>query len=109
MTELVKHLEGMLAVDWPTLMVIVVFCGLASYVFKEYLSIPPMIVFIFPLLVFFSVMIQYILNTLEMFSPKKLDQWLMWTIMASIMGNILGIGVVAGLTRLRERLGHRPT
>lgn len=109
MTFLAKHFDSMLSVDWPTLAVIVVFCALASYVLKEYLANPPMIIFVFPLLVFFSILTQYIFISMDLFPPKKLDQWLMWTIMSAIIGTILGTGVVACLVRLRERLGHRPS
>jgi hypothetical protein len=49
--------------------------------------------------------VQYFFTQIELFSPKKLDQWLMWTIMASICGTIIGTGLIAGAITLRDRLG----
>ena len=43
----------------------------------------------------------------EQFNPKKIDQWLMWTILASICGTVIGIVAVTLLAALRERLGER--
>ena len=45
---------------------------------------------------------QYTFISFELFPPKKIDQWLMWTIMATICGNILGITAVALLGSVRE-------
>jgi Na+/phosphate symporter len=109
MTFIAKHFESMISLDGPTLAVIIVFCALASYFLKEYLAHAPMIVFVYPVLVFCSMFVYYIFNTMEFFAPKKLDQWLMWSIMASILGTIMAITLVAGLARMRERLGHRPS
>jgi hypothetical protein len=56
-------------------------------------------------LVLFSVLVEQIFIHAELFQPKKLDQWLMWTIIASICGTVAGTCLVAGLARLRERAG----
>lgn len=109
MTFLAKQFESIISLDWPTLTVIIVFCLLAAYFLREYLAHPPMIVFVYPVLVFCSMFMYHVFNSLELFVPKKIDQWLMWTIMASIIGTILAITLVAGIGRLRERLGHRPS
>ena len=50
---------------------------------------------------------QHIFIQSELYSPKKLDQWLMWTIMASICGTIIGTGVVACIAVLRDREGGK--
>ena len=104
-----RYVESIYLIDRPTIIVILVFCGLAGYALKDYLSSPPMLILVFPVLVFFSFLAQAAFIALDTFPPKKLDQWLMWTIMAAIVGNIAGIGLVACVVRLRERLGHRPT
>jgi hypothetical protein len=109
MSFLVKHFYDILAMDWQTLAVIVVLCGGASYFIKEYLSSPPLVILVFPVLVLFSILAQYLFVQLELFPPKKIDQWLMWTILASIVGTIVGLGLVAGLISLRERMDARRT
>jgi hypothetical protein len=107
MTFLAKHLGEILSTDWQTLAVIAVLCALSGYFLREYLANPPMIVFVYPVLMLFSVIIQYVFVQAELFPPKKLDQWLMWTILAAILGNMIGILVVAGLATLRDRSGAR--
>ena len=109
MTFLAKHIESILSIDRPSLIVILVFCAMAAYVLKDYLANPQIALLVFPLLVAFSVLAQYIFIVLETYPIAKLDQWLMWTIMAAIIGTIIGTGLVACIVHLRERLGNRPT
>lgn len=102
MELVLKHLSNIYAMDRPTIIVICVLCAIAGYVIKEYLTSPIMVVFVYPVLVLFSVLVQYGFLHFELFPPKKIDQWLMWTIMASICGNILGIAAVAMVGSVRE-------
>src|SRR5262245_34333998 len=101
MDLLIKHAEGFLSVDWKTLAVIAVLCACAAYFIKDYLANPPFIVFVYPILVFFSVLVHYLILQAETYQPKKLDQWLMWTVIATIGGNLIGTLLVAGLANLR--------
>ena len=66
-----------------------------------------MIIFVYPLLVLFSLLAQYLFIVMETFPPKKLDQWLMWTIMSTIIGTIVGIGPRCRLVHFREWSGKR--
>jgi hypothetical protein len=101
-TELLKHFDNIVGMDWQTLAVICLLCGVAAYFLKEYLANPPMIIFVYPLLVLLSILVQYGFLAAEIFPPKKLDQWLMWTILASICGTIAGTVIVAVVIVLRE-------
>src|SRR5205809_104298 len=102
MDEIIKHLGNIYAMDRLTLGVICTLCVVAAFVLKDYLANPSMVIFVFPLLFVLSVLVQYGFILGDMFAQKKIDQWLMWTVMASICGNILGITLVAWLGRLRE-------
>ncbi len=105
----VKEIENLISMDWQTVTVLAVLCAFAAYFIRDYLAYPPMIVFVYPLLVLFSVLAQHAFLYLETYPPKKLDSWLMWTIISAIIGNFVAMGVVACLGRLREMLGSRPT
>jgi hypothetical protein len=107
MDLLIKHAEGLLSVDWKTLTVIAVLCGFAAYFIKDYLANPPMVIFVYPVLVFCSVLAHYLIILAETYQTKKLDQWLMWTVLASICGTIVGTLLVASLASLRERFSGR--
>jgi hypothetical protein len=109
MNGLLRHVEGLMAMDWSTVIVVCVLCGLASYFLKEYLANPPMIVFVYPVLVALSLLAQYIFTVNDLYALKKLDQWLMWTILATICGTIVGTVLVGGLVVLREGPGQTPS
>lgn len=102
MDELIKHFSNIYATDRATLGVICVLCAMSAYVIKEYLANPIMVIFAYPVLVILSVLVYYGMLVAEMFPPKKLDQWLMWTIFSTICGNMMGIVVVALASRVRE-------
>jgi hypothetical protein len=103
MSFFIKHFEGLVSMDWQTLTVLAVICALGSYFIKDYLTNPIMIVFVFPILLLFSILVQYLFMQAELYAPKKLDQWLMWTIMASICGTVIGMGLVASISAFRDR------
>lgn len=107
MSKVISHLESIVSPDWATLAVVAVLCAIAAYVLKEYLAHPPMIVFVYPIMIFFSLAGYYLFSASEQFNPRKIDQWLMWTILASICGTVIGIVAVTLLATLRERLGQR--
>jgi membrane associated rhomboid family serine protease len=107
MSILLKHIENIVAMDWQTLVVLSVLCAFAAYFIKEYLASPPMVIFVYPVLLFFAILIQYIFIQVELYPPNKLDQWLMWTIIASICGTIVGTVSVACFGTLKDRAGSR--
>jgi short subunit fatty acids transporter len=66
-----------------------------------------MIIFVHPVLVACSSLAHYVFNLFEVYPNNRLDQWLMWTIMAAICGTIAGIGLIIGavITKKVELLG----
>jgi magnesium-transporting ATPase (P-type) len=106
MSFLMKHLDGLMAMEWKTIVVICVLCGMACYFLKEYLANPPMIIFVYPVLVFLSMLVQYLFTLADLFAPTKLDQWLMWTILATICGTMLGTCLIGALVKIKERPGR---
>ena len=108
MSKFIFHLESILSPGWATLAVVALLCAIAAYVLKEYLAHPPMIIFVYPIMIFFAMAGYYVFLATEQFNPKKIDQWLMWTILAAISGTVIGAIAVGLLATLREKLGHRP-
>lgn len=107
MVFLAKHLDNILSIDRPTLLVICMLCAMAAWILKEYLAHPPLIVFVYPVLVLLSIVAQYTLILGEVYPPNKLDLWLMWTIMASIAGTICGVIMLAAAASLREGVARK--
>ena len=112
MDEVIKHLNNIYAMDQATLGTLCALCTVSAYALKDYLAFPIMAIFSLPVLFLCSVLVQYTFILGELYVPRKLDQWLMWTILAAICGNMIGITVVAGLGHLRgvaTRTRRRPT
>ena len=98
-----RHIDGIMLMDKSSLLLLAVICAIAAYFIKDYLANPLLAILVYPLLLLFSVVAQYIIGQSDVYSPKKLDQWLMWTILASIVGNVIGMGLVACIVTLRDR------
>jgi putative effector of murein hydrolase len=109
MDEVLKHLSNIWAMDRATLGVIGVLCALAAFTMRDYLANPFMALFVFPVLFVVSVVAKYLFILGEMYPSNKLDQWMMWTVTAAIVGNIIGISLVAALGRLREAMRPAPS
>ena len=104
MAFLTHHFSNIVATDYKTIAILGLLCVLAAYFIKEYLTHPPMIIFVYPVLVACSILSHYIFNLLEVYSNNRLDQWLMWTIMAAICGTIVGIGLITAAVIGKEKL-----
>jgi hypothetical protein len=98
---LIAHVESIFSLGWPTLAVLSLLCAVASYLMKDYLAHPPLALLVFPVMLLLSMVAQYLFMYAELFSPRSIDQWLMWTIFSSTCGSILGIAAVRGLAALR--------
>ena len=107
MDEVLKHLSNICAMDRATLGVIFALCAVAAFTIKDYLANPFTALLVLPLLFAFSVITKYLFILGEMYPFNKLDQWLMWTILAGSTGVVVGIGCVTALAALRERLGPK--
>jgi hypothetical protein len=104
MDELVKHLSNIYAMDGSSLAVIAILCAVSAYVLKDFMANPVMVIFVYPVVFLFSVLFQYGFIQAELYQLKKIDQWLMWTVISTICGNVVGIILVAALGRVREGL-----
>jgi hypothetical protein len=102
MNELITHIDNICATEWPTLAIILLFCAATAFALKEYVA-PALAILALPMLFLASVLIHYSFMLGQFYIPSKLDQWLMWTVLASICGNMIGITVIAAIGRLRDR------
>jgi tetrahydromethanopterin S-methyltransferase subunit E len=104
MAFLVHHVSNIVATDNKSIAILCLLCALAAYFIKEYLAHPPMIIFVYPVLVACSILAHYGFNLFEVYANNRLDQWLMWTIMAAICGTIAGVGFITAVVMTKERL-----
>lgn len=101
------HLERIVTPDMGTLAVVAVLCAIAAYFIKDYLANPPLIIFVYPVMILCSLVFYYVFLETGQFNGKRLDQWLMWTILSSMVGTGLSIGTllvaILFLDRAQER------
>ena len=103
MDTLIAHWTNIIEVDSSTFLVILLICCAAMWFIREGLANPAMIIFIFPFVFLISLTFYYVFTQFELFTSNKMDQWLMWAIMAGALGASIGIGSVALLARIWDR------
>ncbi|MBX9588997.1 MAG: hypothetical protein K2X43_06820 [Hyphomonadaceae bacterium] len=104
MDEIIKHLGNIYAIDRPTLGLIAALSAVSAFVLRDYMANAVFAIFSFPVLFTCSVLVQYIFILGDVYVFGRMDQWAMWTIIASIVGNIAGIALVAWFGRLRDAI-----
>jgi fucose 4-O-acetylase-like acetyltransferase len=107
MSFISRHIDNLWQMDWQTIAALAVICAVAAFFIKDCLAHPPFILFVYPFLLVFSILAQYFFLQAELFTPKKLDQWLMWTLLASTCGTLIGTGLLAAVAALRDRSGNQ--
>ena len=99
--------DWLLQIDWQTIAALALICAVAAFFIKDCLDHPPFVMFIYPCLLIFSILAQYFFLQAGLFTPKKLDQWLTWTLLASTCGTLFGTGLLAAVAIVRDRSGNR--
>ena len=105
MSILSQHIDNLLRLDRQTIGALALICAVAAFFIKDRLRHPPFVIFLYPLLLVFSILTEYLFLQVQLFMPNKLDEWLMWTLIASICGILLGTGLVAAAASLGDRSG----
>lgn len=59
MSLLAHQLSNIVATDYKTIAIICLLCALADYFIKEYLAHPPLIIFVYPVIVACSILAHY--------------------------------------------------
>jgi len=95
----------LLQMDWQTIAALALICAVAAFFIKDCLAHPPFVMFIYPCLLIFSILTQYFFLQAGLFTPKKLDQWLTWTLLASTCGTLVGTGLLAAVAIVVDRRG----
>jgi hypothetical protein len=100
---LLQLVDTLRSTDWVTLGILAATCGIASLFLKDYLALPPTIIFIYPFLILFSLLAYHSFIYFEVYPTTKLDQWLLWTILSGISGILVGTILIGTYSALRYR------
>jgi hypothetical protein len=101
--NIAKHFMNIFEIAGSTLFILGLISGIAVWKIRDYLANTGLLVLIFPLVLFLSMTVQYVFTVHEFYAPKKMAEWLMWTIGAGTIGTTVGIAIVVMLSRLWER------
>jgi hypothetical protein len=98
-----EHLSAMLDVGGSTLFLFTLICGGAVFLISSKVASVFTLVAVFPMAMLLSIVTYYICAVLGLFDPKKMADWLVWTIMAGTSGTMLVIGSTVIISATMDR------
>lgn len=103
MTNLSAHLAAIIDIDSSTWVLFTLICGSSVWLMRNHLANILTVILIFPLVMFLSLAINYASATHGLFDPKKMSDWMIWTIMSATAGTMVGLAIIAVTARMWER------
>ena len=91
--------------DSSTWVLFTLICGSAVWLMRNHLANILTVILIFPLVMALSIAINYVAATNGLFDPKKMSDWMIWTIIAATAGTMFGLAIIAVTARMWE---HQP-
>lgn len=98
MGQLTTQLAAMFDIDAKTWTMILFVTGLAIYIMRQSASALQLLIFL-PAAALLSIMSNHALVLLHVYEPTKLAEWMVWSIAAATVGNLVaiaGVVLVAG-------------
>jgi biotin transporter BioY len=102
MTGYLDDLTAFYEIDSSTYLVIAMFCGWAAYLVRTRITNVAWLIFIYPLFCGFALTIYAGAMHLQMFSPKRHSEWIMYSIFAAAIGATCGILIVGTIRRIQD-------
>lgn len=96
------HLNQMLAVDRPTVLLLVVIALVCLVTIKNHLVIPALAYLLAPLVVGVGLIANYAFALGEVFEISRIDQWVLQVIVSGTIGAVFSVGLAAVIGRAIE-------
>jgi hypothetical protein len=103
MSSIGTHLTAMFDVSGGTWFLFCLISGIAVWLIRNSLASSITVIFIFPTVLFLALLVNHICLFNGLFDPKKMADWLIWTIMAATAGTLGGIGLAAAIAQFWDR------
>jgi hypothetical protein len=87
-----EHLGAMFDVGGSTLVLFTLICGSAVFLISNKVASVFTLIAIFPMAMLLSLVTYYACTVMGLFDPKKMADWLIWSIMAATSGTMIVIG-----------------
>jgi hypothetical protein len=104
MSAMIDKIAMFYEIDSSTYLMIAFFCGWAGYLVRTRIANAAFLMFLYPLFCIVAFTAYAFAIHLELFSPKRHAEWVMYTIFAASVGATIGIGVVAILRRIQDKI-----
>jgi uncharacterized membrane protein YeaQ/YmgE (transglycosylase-associated protein family) len=104
MSYLLETYAKLYEIDQGTYILIGLFCGWAAYFMRDRIQNASWLILLYPAFVGASVFLYAVAMQLQLFSPKRYSEWIVYAISASAFGSAICISLIALSTRIQERL-----
>ena len=95
MENLIDQIRAFYPLDSSTVMLVALFCGWAAYMIRNHLTNPASIAILYPVFLFIAFTTYAVAANLAWFSPKRMVEWLTYSVFSASIGAIMGILFVA--------------
>jgi hypothetical protein len=102
-----EQLAIIMEIDRSTYLLIAFFCGWAAYFVRARLLNAATLTFLYPLFCLLAFAFYAAFVSLELFSPKRIADWIMYSVFAAAGGCTLGIGLLSLARRIQEQVIER--
>jgi hypothetical protein len=103
MENLIDQIQNFYVVDSTTVMLILMFCGAAAYFVREKLTNPASVIILLPIFVLIALTTYALARHLQMFSPKRVVEWITFTAFSGSIGAVMGIIMVSIFRLVQDR------
>jgi hypothetical protein len=103
MIDTLDQIRDFYVLDKTTVSVVLIFCGWAAYTIRDKLTNPASLIILYPIFVFIGLSIYALAANFNWFSPKRMVEWLTYTVLSASIGAIVGILLVAVLRSVQDR------
>jgi hypothetical protein len=107
MTTISDHIAAIFDVTSGTMMLFCFISSVAVWLIRNSLSSSLAMVMIFPLVLGLSLIANYSCLSLGLYDPKKMADWLIWTIFSATAGALVGIGSIAAMAQLSDNKANK--
>jgi uncharacterized membrane protein YeaQ/YmgE (transglycosylase-associated protein family) len=103
MDDLIDQVRAFYALDTSTVIIVVLFCGWAAYAIRNKLTNPASIAILFPVFLGIAFTTYALAANLALFSPKRMIEWLTYSVFSASIGAIIGIMCVAVIRLVQDK------
>jgi predicted membrane-bound spermidine synthase len=104
MQTLLDKITEFYELDQSTYLLIAFFCSWAAYFVRARIANVAFLMFLYPLFCIIGFTTYAAAVQLELFSPKRHAEWIMYAIFSAAIGAMVGISIIAVFRKIQDRV-----